>query len=330
MKAEPVPLRPGFLVIDKPVGITSHDVVAAVRAVTGVEKVGHTGTLDPFATGVLPLALGAATRLIQFLDESLKVYDATIEFGTQTDTGDHTGKVVAEGPVPTLSKADLEDVLAGFLGPRMQTPPQYSAIKKDGKPLYWYARKGEEVEVAARPITIHDIRIVSWEPPHLRLRIECSRGTYARVLADEVATALGTAGHLSALCRPRSGPFRLEDAVDLGRLAAIVSAEEGHTWSEVLMSRKRGEARVPWRHRDEVRAAIEPFLRRPLDVLSHLPLAEVRPSDAKRVLSGGAPPPPPPSCAVGDRYLVVCGDDLVAVAERTSQGAAVLRVVSGA
>jgi len=320
-------VRPGFLVVDKPAGITSHDVVAAVRAVTGVEKVGHTGTLDPFATGVLPLALGAATRLIQFLDESVKVYDATIAFGQGTDTGDLTGKAIAEGPIPTASRAEIEAVLATFVGPRMQVPPQYSAIKKDGKPLYWYARKGEEVEVAARPITIHDLRLVSWEAPHLRVRIECTKGTYARVLAEEIAAALGTFGHLSALIRPRSGPFRIEDAIDLGRLASIVAAQEGHTWFDVLLARKRGADRVPWKHRDEVRAALEPHLRRPIDVLSHLPLAEVRSSDAKRVLSGGPPPPAPSSCAVGDRFLVVTGDELVAVAERTPNGSAVLRVV---
>jgi tRNA pseudouridine55 synthase len=320
-------MKAGFLVIDKPAGVTSHDVVAAVRAVTGIDKVGHTGTLDPFATGVLPLALGAATRLIQFLDESVKVYDATIAFGTRTDTGDPTGTPIGEAPPPTATREEVEEVLATFLGERMQTPPAYSAVKKDGRPLYSYARQGTPVDVAARPIRIHDLSVVSWEGAALRVRIECTRGTYARVLADEIATALGTVGHLSALVRPRSGPFWLQDALDLPTLAAIVAAEAGHSWQEVLLARKRGEARVPWRHRDEVRAALEPWMMRPLDALSHLPLAEVAADAARRFSHGGAPPPPPPSCAVGDRYLVVEGDVLLAVAERTPTGAATLRMM---
>jgi len=320
-------VRAGFLVVDKPPGITSHDVVAAVRAVTGIKKVGHTGTLDPFATGVLPLALGGATRLIQYLDESVKVYDATIAFGRATDTGDLTGQTVREAPLPEAGLDEVQGVLAGFLGERMQRPPAYSAVKKDGKPLYWYARKGEAVEVPPRPITLYDLQVLAYDGAMLGVRIECSRGTYARVLAGEIGEALGSAGHLEALCRPRSGPFYLEDAVDLGTLAALVAAEPGHTWQEVLLSRGRKEERVPWRPRDDVRRALERWIRRPLDVLTHLPLADVRPSDARRVANGGPPPPAPASCGVGDRYLVVSGDALIAIAELTAQGPSTVRVV---
>lgn len=320
-------VEPAFLVVDKPAGITSHDVVAAVRAVTGIRKVGHTGTLDPFATGVLPLALGPATKLIQFLDESIKVYDATIALGTRTDTGDPSGEVVATAPLPNVDRARVEEVLAGFVGDRMQTPPPYSAVKKDGKPLYWYARRGIEVEVPPRPITIRDLQVRAFDGEQLEVVITCSRGTYARVLAGEIAQALGSEGHLSALCRPRSGPFFLEDAVDMGTLAAIVADEAGHTWREVLLNRGRSDDRVPWKPREQVVAALQRWFRRPLDVLTHLPLADVRGADAKRVASGANPPEAPSSCGVGDRFLVVSGQRLIAVAERTARGPSTVRVV---
>lgn len=316
-----------FLVVDKPAGITSHDVVAAVRAVTGVKKVGHTGTLDPFATGALPLALGGATRLVQFLDESIKVYDARIRFGAQTDTGDPSGEVVREAPPPTADEAEVRAVLDGFLGDRMQTPPAYSAVKKEGKPLYWYARRGEEVAVPARPITIHDVELVDYDRSSLRVVITCSRGTYARVLADDIASALGSAGHLDQLSRVRSGPFYLEDAVDLPTLARLAAKDEGHDWQEVLLKRGKKESRVAWNPKDQVLDGLKRWMRRPLDALSHLPLADVRQSDAQRVANGAPPPPAPAGCATGERYLVVCGDELIAVAESTPQGPKTLRVV---
>ena len=211
--------KPYFLVVDKPAGITSHDVVALIRAVTGEKKVGHTGTLDPFATGVLALALGPATRLMQFLDESIKVYDMVIALGTATDTGDPTGQVVAEAPVPPLEAARVEEVLRTFLGERMQRPPAYSAVKHQGRPLYSYAREGVAVEVAARPITVRDLRLEGIEGARLRVVLSCSRGTYARVLAEEIGVALGTVGHLASLARLRSGPFVLEDAISMDQLA---------------------------------------------------------------------------------------------------------------
>ena len=320
-------LAPMFLVIDKPPGITSHDVVAAVRAVTGVKKVGHTGTLDPFATGVLPLALGGATRLIQFLDESLKIYDATIALGSQTDTGDPTGDVEREAPVPELSEARVLEVLDSFLGDRMQVPPAYSAVKKDGKPLYAYARKGQKVEVDARPITIFGLDLVDLQPNTVRVRIHCSRGTYARVLANEIAEALGTVGHLSALARERSGPFGLEGSLSFPALAELVAEEPGHDWHAVLLSRGRREERVPWKRRDTVLEGLKASFRKPLDCLSHLPLADVDERGAKRVRSGGLPPTVPGGVEMGGRYLVVQGEQLVAVAERQPVGGRVLRVV---
>lgn len=322
-------LGPGFLIIDKPAGITSHDVVAAVRSVTGVRKVGHTGTLDPFATGVLPLALGGATRLIEYLDESIKIYDVTIALGSATDTGDPTGEVVREAPVPALEEAHINEVLKGFLGDRMQEPPAYSAVKVDGKPLYHYARRGEIKRAKARPIIIHDLELRSWDATSMDVVITCSRGTYARVLADEIASALGTAGHLSRLMRTRSGPFYLEDALSFDRLSALVSDEPDKTWKEVLLRRAAGEERVRWRARDAVRADLMPSVRRSIDALSHLPLADVLPGDARRIRNGGTPPVPPANTVMGGRYLIVSGPDVVAVAERSPRGPRTVKVVKG-
>ena len=323
-------MKPAFLVIDKPVGVTSHDIVAAVRAVTGIKKVGHTGTLDPFATGVLPLALGPATRLIQYLDESVKVYDMTIGLGAKTDTGDPTGTVMAEAPVPELTEQQVITVLDGFLGEQMQTPPAYSAVKKDGKPLYHYARKGEKVEVAARPITIRALELQSLNGAELKVRLTCSRGTYARVLADDIAVALGTVGHLTALSRGQSGPFRIEGAMSMEELAEMVAAEPGHTWKQVLMARKGSPDRVSWRPRDDVRAAVTERVVTPLTALSHLRLVDIEPKDVKRVRSGGSPPRGPNDLPVGSRYLVACGDELIAIAERTPSADKAVRVVGAA
>jgi tRNA pseudouridine55 synthase len=320
-----------FLVIDKPVGVTSHDIVAAVRAVTGEAKVGHTGTLDPFATGVLALALGGTTRLVPFLDESIKVYDATVQLGAATDTGDPTGEVIREAPVPELDEARVLEVLAGFVGDQVQKPPAYSAVKVRGKPLYHYARKGEEVEAAARPITIRAMRLVSLARDSLRIEIHCSRGTYARVIADDVATALGTAGHLSQLARLRSGPFLIEDALSIEQLSAIVAEQPGLDWHDVLIAKGRSrEERVRWKPRDQVCTALGPWLRTPLAALSHLPLLDVDAATARRIRNGAVPDRVPGGLRLGGQFLIVEGADVVAVAEAGATGAKVLRVLSDA
>jgi tRNA pseudouridine55 synthase len=147
----------GFLVFDKPPGITSHDVVAMLRAVLGIRKIGHTGTLDPFATGVLAIAIGSVTRLIQYLDEDLKVYDSLLVLGQATETGDPEGEVILEAPVPSVDSEAVRTVLRGFSGQRMQKPPMYSAVKVNGRPLYSYARAGETVDVPSRPIRVDGI-----------------------------------------------------------------------------------------------------------------------------------------------------------------------------
>jgi tRNA pseudouridine55 synthase len=316
-------MNSAFLVVDKPVGITSHDVVAMVRAVTGVPKVGHTGTLDPFATGVLPVALGGGTRLIQFLDEDLKVYDATIALGAATDTGDPTGQVSYEAPVPELSRERVEEVLASFRGPRMQVPPAHSAVKHKGRPLYAYAREGRPVQVEARPIRIDQIDLLDMGPAMLRVRIRCGRGTYARVLADEIAQALGTAGHLSALRRDQSGPFQLDRAVTLSQLAWMVADRED--WPAVFRT-GRGEDRVRWKPRDEVWAALLPFLWPAPSVLSHMPHLELRgPEELERV---GDRPLPPELRGEGPLALI-CQGEVLAIGRRAGARLAVEKRLTG-
>jgi tRNA pseudouridine55 synthase len=306
-------VRAGFLVIDKPPGITSHDVVAMARATTGVEKVGHTGTLDPFATGVLPLALGPATRLIQYLDEDLKVYEATIALGAATDTGDPTGQIIRESPVPELTVEQVEAALATFKGIRMQAPPRHSAVKVRGRPLYAYARAGEDVTAAARPIRIDSVRLESMAERELVVRITCGRGTYARVLADEIAVALGTTGHLSALRRAQSGIFTLDGALDLPGLSRIVA--ERDDWPAVLRP-SRGAERVAWRPRDTVRAELAGWMVSPELALSHIPAVELHADEARRMQTGGPPPPPPRDLPVGGRYRLQFQGLLIALATR--------------
>ena len=218
----------GIFNIDKPTGITSHDVVARVRRLAGQKRVGHAGTLDPAASGVLPVLLGQATRIAEYLSESGKAYRATIHFGVVTDTYDAEGTIVRQTPV-ALSRGDIESVLPGFLGDQMQRPPMYSAIKRDGQRLYALARAGHTVEVDPRPIHIDALEIVDWTLPALILDIACSKGTYIRSLAFDLGERLGTGAHLAALVRTRSGPFTLATSVSLDTLS---QAFESGTWRD--------------------------------------------------------------------------------------------------
>ena len=319
--------RAGFLIIDKPPGITSHDVVATVRAVTGIRKVGHTGTLDPFATGVLPLAIGRCTRLIQFLDEGCKIYDATVVLGTATDTADPTGEVKDEQPVPRLDPDGVKGVLEGFLGDRMQRPPAYSAVKVKGKRLYKYAREGNPIQADARPVRIDSMELTSLEGRELGVRITCSRGTYVRVLAEEIAESLGTVGHLGRLARAQSGPFHIDKALGFPALSGLVAGRED--WPAVLRPRK-GEDRVPWAPRDEVWARLEPWLCAPPAVLSHLPSVVLSPAQCELLRGRGAPPPTPAGVAVGELFVALYEADLVAVLRREEAGPKVARMFAPA
>jgi tRNA pseudouridine55 synthase len=214
----------GIFVIDKPIGMTSHDVVARVRRLARQRRVGHAGTLDPAATGVLPVCLGQATRVAEYLSESGKAYRATVRFGIVTDTYDAEGAITREAPV-TLREEEIAAVLPEFLGEQMQLPPLYSAIKREGQPLYKLARAGQEVALEPRPIVITALRIVSWSSPDLVLDVECGKGTYIRSLAYDLGERLGPGAHLAALRRTRSGPFTLKQALTLEALEAALAGE---------------------------------------------------------------------------------------------------------
>jgi len=202
----------GFLVVDKPVGWTSHDVVDAARRWLGIRRVGHLGTLDPRATGALPLAIREATKLAPFLAKGRKVYVGSIRLGVATDTYDGEGKVTHRHDGPLPSEKEVRAVLGEFLGAIQQVPPMFSSVKKDGVPLYRLARRGEEVEREARPVEIHSIEMPHYAPPEIGIEVTCSPGTYVRTLAHEVGQRLGCGAHLSALRRTASGPFSLDQA----------------------------------------------------------------------------------------------------------------------
>ncbi len=215
----------GFLVIDKPEGMTSQRVVGKIKRLLGCRKVGHTGTLDPLATGVLPIALNQATRLIQYLDESRKVYSGEIEFGVESDTLDRDGTVVARhsGPLD-FSEDEIAAVFAAYVGRITQTAPVYSAIKQQGKPLYAYARAGIEVKPPERKIEIDSFELLSYKPPLAEFRVVCSRGTYVRSLAADVGRDLGCGGRIWSLRREASGAFNLEQSLTLAALEEQVAA----------------------------------------------------------------------------------------------------------
>jgi tRNA pseudouridine55 synthase len=213
----------GVLVCDKPAQMTSHDVVARVRRLAGQRRVGHGGTLDPPATGVLVLALGRATRLLPFLPTEPKRYRARIAFGAETDTLDAAGTVTATADAGAVDEAGLRAALAGFVGPQEQVPPMVSAIKVAGERLYAKARRGEEVERAARPIVIHDLELLGLAPgerPLATISVVCSGGTYVRSLAADLGRALGTLAHLASLRRTAVGRFAEAEASTLEELAA--------------------------------------------------------------------------------------------------------------
>ncbi|RIL04677.1 MAG: tRNA pseudouridine(55) synthase TruB [Proteobacteria bacterium] len=265
----------GFLVVDKPAGWTSHDVVDAARRWFGTQRVGHLGTLDPQATGVLPLAIRDATKLVSYVNADPKVYRGAIRLGIETDTLDGDGAVVArhEGALP--DEAAVREVLQTFLGEHEQVPPMYSAVKQGGVPLYRLARRGEEVERAPRKVRIDAFTLLSYAPPSLEVEVVCSPGTYVRVLAAEVGARLGCGGHLASLCRLRSGPFDLSQAVAPQALAD--EAERGEVAARLL---------------------------RPVAALG-MPALKLTHEDARRVLNGAALPQGGAVRAPGERVAAL-------------------------
>lgn len=251
----------GILNIDKPDGWTSHDVVKRVRSILGIQKVGHAGTLDPHATGVLPILIGKGTRIAQHLIQWDKEYSAVLRLGQSTDTQDAWGTVLKEVSTDGLTQERVCDALMDFQGVIQQVPPMYSAVKSGGQPLYKKARKGEYVERTPKTVTIHKIEILKAHLPAISFKVACSKGTYIRTLCADIGEVLEVGGHLEWLQRTRVGPLQLEDAM------SMESLEQVKTLSVV--------GRAFWG----------------LDqALSHFPMVEVQGDDARKVLHGNAIP----------------------------------------
>ncbi|NLE76564.1 MAG: tRNA pseudouridine(55) synthase TruB [Chloroflexi bacterium] len=251
----------GFLNVDKPAGLTSHDVVHRVRRRSGVRRVGHTGTLDPFATGVLVVCLGQATRLAEFLADAEKEYVAVVALGRSTDTYDRTGEVVSEGDASSVSQGEVEAALMRFRGLIWQTPPAFSALKRGGVPAYRLARAGQAVQLEPRPVEIRTLTLTAWQPPQVILQLTCSAGTYVRSLAHDLGQVLGCGAHLAELTRLRSGRFALTEAIPL---QTLLEAEPWPAWQ-------------PWLH--PLTAAVP-----------ELPAVRLEPAEVQRLVQGQAVP----------------------------------------
>ena len=211
----------GIILLDKPVAASSNFALQRVKWLLKAEKAGHAGTLDPFATGALPIALGEATKTCTFMLTARKAYRATALLGQQSDTGDLTGQIIAQSAVPALEVTEITAVLASFLGKQMQQPPRYCALKKDGVPMYQLARSGVEFETQAREIEIHSIRLLSYQDNRLEFETECGKGTYIRSLVESIGSALGTLAHAVALHRDWVDPFKGAPLISLDELEAM-------------------------------------------------------------------------------------------------------------
>ncbi len=225
----------GFVLVDKPQGLTSHDVVDEARRLFGVRKIGHAGTLDPMATGLLILGVGKAARLLRFLTDLPKEYEAEVEFGVATDTLDADGKVLERRPME-ISAEDLEERLPWFCGTITQTPPMVSAVKVGGKRLHELARKGQEVERPARRVQVHSLQLVHFEPgpyPTAYILVTCGRGAYVRVLIDDIARSLGGRAHLTSLRRSANGHMSADEAWTISRLKALHERELDPIWGSL-------------------------------------------------------------------------------------------------
>lgn len=209
----------GILIINKPKGYTSHDVVNVLRKALNTRKIGHTGTLDPNATGVLPVLVGTATKISKYLVEHDKTYIATVKLGERTDTGDSEGRLIEEDTdLLNVSYEQLDEILKTFIGKQKQIPPQYSAIKINGKKAYEYARQGQAIELEPRDIEIYSIKLMKLEEKEITFEVSCSKGTYIRVLCEDIAKALGTIGYMKELTRTEVNNFKIEDSLTLDEI----------------------------------------------------------------------------------------------------------------
>ena len=232
----------GMVLLDKPAGLSSNQALQRVRRLFNAAKAGHTGNLDPFATGMLPLCLGEATKTAAFMLDSNKTYLATAHLGVSTRTGDTEGEELERKPLPQVSCEQLETVLASFLGEIEQVPPMYSALKHEGQPLYKLARQGKEVVRKPRRVHIISIGLIDWNPPELVFRVHCTKGTYVRTLAEDIAQALGSCAHLVALRRLSVSPFRESDMVSMD---ALEEAAEAGVLSKHLLAVDAGLSAWP-------------------------------------------------------------------------------------
>ena len=215
----------GIIVVNKPQDWTSHDCVAVMRRATGIKRIGHTGTLDPMATGVLPICIGTATRIMEYLDLDCKTYRATLKLGIKTDTQDIWGEIIDEKSIEGISKEQIIQVINSFMGEIVQIPPKYSALKVNGKKLYEYARAGQEVEIKSRKITVKDIVINSIDGDNIDFTVTCSKGTYIRTICNDIGEKLGCGAAMSSLVRTESGIFKIEDAIDIESIKSMSKEE---------------------------------------------------------------------------------------------------------
>lgn len=216
----------GVLLLNKPKGISSNRTLQRVRAMLNASKAGHTGNLDPMATGLLPLCFGEATKFSSYLLDADKAYIATARLGQVSDTGDAEGNIIQERPVPELNEAQIKEAMARFLGDIEQVPPMYSALKQNGQPLYKLAREGKTVERKARSVTIFDLELIEWNAPDLTFSVRCSKGTYVRTLAEDIGETLGCGAHLVMLHRTHTGGFTGDEMLEFDRLQAERDLEQ--------------------------------------------------------------------------------------------------------
>jgi len=232
----------GVLLLDKPAGYSSNQALQKVRRLLQARKAGHSGSLDPFATGMLPICLGEATKTAAFMLNARKTYRAVAQLGQSTTTGDLEGEIAGEQPVPDLARDSIEAVMRKFVGAIAQVPPMYSALKHQGQPLYRLARKGITVEREARRVMIYRLELTGWDPPCLTFEVHCSKGTYVRTLAEDLCAGLGSCGHLVALRRLCVEPFREKDMITMEALGKTVAEDQYH---EVLLPLDAGLSAWP-------------------------------------------------------------------------------------
>lgn len=323
LKSIPLMNRGFFLCIDKPAGMTSHDVVAMMRFFLQTRRIGHTGTLDPFATGALILAVGSATKLIQYLPAAPKIYHMHLQLGAETETADCDGEKVREKDIPDFTQQDIAQLATKFTGIIEQQPPLYSAIKVNGRRLYEYARAGISVEIPKRMVNIHSFSVQKQSASLVAGQIKCSKGTYIRSLGVDFAKELGTLGYLSALRRISSDGFSIVDSLSMETLSQIVAGTDD--WQTAL--RKGGELSFPRAEREVV---VSEILKRSCSIeqaFQNTLQCEVDEEIAEKI-SFGISPVLPLNMDEGAQLVLTHQSKILAIAEKKGQRAKLLRVLS--